>query len=213
MTPLAGHYDALRAMLRGEGPSLYGRLVARQHAQPLEAMFARLRAELGPARFAQLVAEFRRREPPRDPNPARWASAFAQFVGARGELAEPQKDRATYDALCIAALVADDDPHNPRALAVAAFRSDPRPAAAQGSAPPRTGALVLMFYRDAEGTVRTRPADRAVAAAITWLRREAALHELVRAGVGEEELARGYRFLEAQQLAPARDDGVPASRP
>jgi Putative DNA-binding domain len=205
VTPLDRHFEGLRAVLRGESTSLYAGLVARQHAQPLESMFARLRTELGAPAFERLVTEFRRARPPRDPNPALWAREFAEFITQHNALSELQRERATYDALCIDTLVAADHPENAHALAVAAFRTDPRPAAAAARRAPSRGnqAIVLMFFRDRSGMVHTRPVDRAVAAAITFVRREAEIAHLRKAGVDERELATGMAWLREQGLVAA----------
>jgi Putative DNA-binding domain len=202
VTPLDRHFERLRAILRGEDASLYAGLVARQYVQPLASMFAHLHAALGAHHFERLVSEFRHVSPPRDPNPARWARAFAEFIAQRSELAAQERERASYDALCVDTLVAADDPANRHALAVAAFRSDPRPAAAAArrARPRENQAVVLMFFRDASGTVRTQPVDRAVAAAIVLVRREAELAELRQAGVDERELATGMKWLQEQGL-------------
>ncbi len=190
---LAEHHDRVRGILAGRVKSPYGELLRAQQLQVLRHMFARAREAMGTTSFDALLDRFRVEVPPRDPNPARWARHFADWLEAQEGIAPRVLDLAIYAAMRVEAEIAPHDDGPPlRRADVAVFTTDPRT-----SVPTPGPPLALVVFRDREDRVRTEPLDEHSARALGIARGELALDS-----TSPEELARGQRTLERLGLVP-----------
>lgn len=218
MSVMARYHALARTLVRGEGGSHgasraalhYRTLVRLQHRQSLLQMFEPFQRRVGAPAFERIVDALRRAEPPRDPNPSRWALSFAAHVAERDDVDERAKALAELLALRVAVNVAPDvewERGIRPGAELRAFRCDPRAELeALDASPP----AILAVYRDDAERVRAEPLDRDAVAVWGVESGEADLELLVRSGVGEEALARGRARLVA--LGLLRDSDQPASR-
>ncbi|MDQ3032862.1 MAG: hypothetical protein M3Y87_10625 [Myxococcota bacterium] len=168
-------------------PMHYRVLVRLQHRQSLVQMFEPVATRIGPARFERIVDDLRRLRPPTDPNPSRWATAFAELTSERDDVDARSKAITELLAARIEVNIAPDAPWErgirPGAL-LRAFDCDPR--VDGGDAP-----TVLAIHRDDDDHVRTSPLDRDAVAAWGLESGEADRALLATAGIDDAALERG----------------------
>lgn len=200
------YHDFARAVIQGqasrhaasEGALHYRTLVRLQHRQALAQMFGPVMARLGASRFDALVDALRRSHPPRDPNPSRWARAFADHIASEPAIALAIKELAEYLATRIEVNLAPDDVSVGGGLAkveLRAFQHDPR--ASPKNKPKRTSPVVVAIHRDSDGYVKSHELDRDATAAWGLETGQTDRHALAAAGVDEARLARGRAHLVA----------------
>lgn len=191
-----------RAASRGASAKVlhYRTLVRLQHRQSLLSMFGPVAEALGAARFERVVDDLRRRSPPSDPNPSRWAAAFAQHLSERADVSEHVKAVAELLAARVAVNLAPDDDGAGDGVRAGAelrvFSCDPRRAlAGAAGAAGAARRTVLAIHRDREDRVQVSELDRDAVAAWGVASGDAEPAELARAGIDDDALARGRERL------------------
>lgn len=199
---MARYHDFARALIQGqasphaasEGALHYRTLVRLQHRQALAQMFGPVMARLGASRFDVLVDGLRGSHPPRDPNPSRWARAFADHIASESGIALEIKEMAEYLATRIEVNLAPDDESDGVALAkveLRAFEHDPRVSAKAKDSQKRASPLVLAIHRDMDGYVRSHELDRDAISAWGLETGQTDRQALSAAGVDDACLSRG----------------------
>jgi hypothetical protein len=183
---------------------VYATLIRLQHRQALAQMFRPIEKRLGTSRFDREVAALRATCPPRDPNPARWAGAFAALLSERPDIELQTKELCSYLALRIEVELFEDRPWHqglrPGAV-LQAFTTDPR---THDRIVSRTAPVVLALYRDDGDTVCV--ASITVEAVAAWgvATGETDVERLRDAGVNMAAVERGESDLRALGLLRAR---------
>lgn len=190
--------------VKSQGVPRYAGLVRAQHRQSLMTMFEPLATRVGTKRFERLVDGVREHAPPRDPNPSRWATVFADYVGRQKDIDEYAKALTEYLALRIGVNIAPsvEWPGGIRPHAeLRAFPCDPRAALKEGKKLESTPPRVMAIFRDDDCRVRVEELDHEAVAVWGLETGETTAEELGRAGVDASALARGRaRLLELDLL-------------
>jgi hypothetical protein len=209
------YFGLIRRLLRADAPvaeangadgpaDIYRVLVRLQHRQVLMQLFTPIRTLIGESDFEQLVERVRRTCPPRNANPAGWATTVAAMLEADTESDGLTRALATFAAMRCEAQLAEDAPWTtglrPHA-ALAAFACDPRlgPAARATMRP-----CVLAIFRDDEGRVRAPALSPEAVAAWGLSAGETDRAFLASVGMDEAAIARGHQQLRALGLWRAR---------